>query len=169
MRTAVTFSVMGIDPTPWSVPTFGGAKLASGKTQRFSKRAKTNIETGYMIRSACLAAMAESGITEPIAGPVIVEYTFYTRFDGQAIQNGMIPFVGTFWLRFMTFNKKTEKWGKKQEPNGRIGPDLTNLVKAAEDALQGAIIHDDWCVIGYSVQGIHGFTPGVKITVTQPF
>ena len=53
----------------------------------------------------------------------------------------------------------------KIRPTGR--PDVSNYLKAAEDALNGVVWIDDSQVVSITVHKVYGQTPGVRLTVRE--
>jgi Holliday junction resolvase RusA-like endonuclease len=47
-------------------------------------------------------------------------------------------------------------------------PDLSNLLKAVEDALKGVLYHDDSQLVDINISKEYGSPPGVRITVQKP-
>ena len=50
---------------------------------------------------------------------------------------------------------------------GNSEPDLTNLVKAVEDCLQGIVYQDDFQVRMHQVEMVYDETPGISILVQE--
>lgn len=86
-------------------------------------------------------------------------------FAALAAMRGMGgPFTGSV-LVSMVFTMKMPKKGKAPGQNHVSDPDLSNLIKAAEDGMNGIVYVDD-CQISYlSASKVYGLTPSVHITV----
>ena len=105
------------------------------------------------IRRAAAAAVLHSGYardTFPIRCSVVLELIFTAKTKP--------PFEdGQLWVSDFNGN------GKKRD-NGI--PDLDNLIKAAQDSLQGSLLADDVVVCGYGGSTkVFGPNPGVEIVL----
>jgi Holliday junction resolvase RusA-like endonuclease len=145
-RKRIDFSVIGHEPVPWSAPhvsRYGGStpnkRLVAWKT--------------------LIAAIAhqEFGPYAPWEGPIGFSATFL-------LKRGMPKHAsGLYACPSVTFNEtySTNKLKHK-------GSDLTNLIKAAEDALQGIVFVNDAQVCEHpGCKSLWNSVPGVQITISR--
>jgi hypothetical protein len=160
MRLVCRFAVVGMTAVPWTVPEIGTGTAKSGKPFRFTtRRRKCQQARGTpdlvtwqgLVRAEAERAMA--GLA-PCIGPVRLAALFVTRTPpgsrhGECWFAGMIPRDG--------------KWVK----GGVTEPDLTNLVKAAEDAIEGTAYVNDYQVREHAISAAYGPEPGLWIVVSE--
>lgn len=158
----VTFQVLGCEPCPWSVPHFGTGTSKAGKKFRFmTYDKKSKPEQGILnlpdwAAKVAAAARDAMGGRDPWTCPVKLHFDFFTRTPPGRRH-------GELWDCPVKLSPKTKKWGKSG-PRGRSEPDLLNLVKGTEDALQGIVIANDCQTRLTSAAPWFGPTPGVKVT-----
>ena len=167
MKFIAEISVLGFTPVPWTVPHFGSGMSKSGKKFHFQTRTRKSRPENLspdlehwqkLIRDEAIMAMNEDPYTElklPRSCPISLTITFVDR-----------PLPGNqynqIWFPGIKQNAKGE-WVKL----GNHEPDLTNLVKAVEDALQGVVYHNDFQVRMQHAEMRYGYTPGVIILVQE--
>ncbi len=123
MMDDLEFEVEG-NPEPWQVQVRNSAR-----TDAYERR----VAWQEQIRVAALQVWkVDGGHTEPFAGLFELQMVFYMPWPPNAQQPRNIPWPGNGSERIPGMDRLL---GKK--------PDLTNLFKAAEDALKGIIIKDD--------------------------
>lgn len=160
MKKVVVVRCLGFDPCPWSVPNVGTSTARDGRRFRFARRdKKSKPALGVLnlhdwqdaIREAAGKAMGERPV---LSGPARLHYDFYkcTPKGGKH---------GQPWVCGVKWNVEKGAWSKV----GRSEPDLTNLTKGAEDALQGVVLADDCLVTMASQSKWYGPSPGVIISV----
>ena len=160
MHLIAAFRIIGIEPCPWSVPTsnrFGGAF----RTKKSAIPAGVVNLADYQqaVAGAARHAMEEAG-TWISARPIRLRLIFLAKHrDGD--------FWGTLWPAAVRENLKTGKWAKADGHGygGRNNPDLTNLVKATEDALEGVCFRNDVQVRSQESLMLYGPTSGVRVAV----
>jgi len=168
MREIADFEIKGFQPAPWSVPDICVTRAGHRFTKR---RGRSNLAEGIcnlldwqkLVSDAARSAMSGQN---PVLGPVRVEATFYIRApEGKP--------KGAFCFLPMKWNNKSLEY-TKTPLKGRTLPDLTNLVKGSEDALQsqhavaamrGMVFHDDWQVVEVVAQRKWGEHGGCRIRV----
>lgn len=140
MRKLVTFDCFGLMPVPWSVPEIGVAHRG-GKRIRFTKRSKkSQLHLGRANLDDWQKFVAESAreamASVPIpTGPVKLHIEFFVKTPPGKRH-------GSLWEVPITWNEEAGEFTKSQ-PRGKPEPDLVNLIKGTEDALQGVCVEND--------------------------
>lgn len=87
-------------------------------------------------------------------------------------REGWQPIIGPVWINLLFTLPVPASWNKTKRHDalsGRIAPtskpDLTNLAKACEDALNGIAYADDSAIVHLQVSKRYGREPGVTIQV----
>jgi Holliday junction resolvase RusA-like endonuclease len=159
MKKLVSFQALGLDPVPWSVPEICVTKAG----RRFSRRAKkSNLVLGKAsledwqlhVKQAAQDAMA--GISKP-RGPLRIDMVFHATPPLESAR-------GTAWVVPLKWNEESQEYTKTQ-PRGKPEPDLVNLIKGTEDALQGVVFEDDVQTRSITAEMVYGVAPGVYVTV----
>ena len=155
-----------MDPVPWTVPEIGVVERA-GKRHRFTtRRKKSNVTSGQysledwqkVVKTAASQAAKAAGLTEPITGPVRLDYEFFAVPIDRAD-------IGSLWGTAVKWDDKVGKW-KKITRGGKTDPDVTNIIKSTEDALQGDLLADDSLVRSGGFDCVYAAVPGVRVTVS---
>jgi hypothetical protein len=146
-RNIVTICVRGQEPIPWSVPTvtrWGG----SVPNPRL-------VEWQDAIRKE---ARERFGPLQPWRDPIRLCAKFYL-LRGCPSKND----YGKVACPTFKYEEVYEKWRLKGK-----GADLTNLIKAAEDALQDIVYIDDAQVCSHDgCDRLWSSAPGIEITLTR--
>lgn len=165
MKKLVTFSAVGLDVVPWSVPEIGVNRRNPAKPVRFTKRAKkSKLHQGSAslsdwqkhVKSCAIDAMA--AISIPV-GPVRVHIEFFARTP-KGKKHGQL------WEVPLRWNDEAGEYVKTQ-PRSKTEPDLVNLFKGTEDAIQGACVENDVQTRMMSCAAFYGPIPGCIVTVYQ--
>lgn len=157
----ISFDAFGFLPVPWSVPHFGSGVSKSGKVFRFSRRGKkSRLAEGALsledwqkyVRGAAEDCMRRAK-TEVTPWPaVMLEIEFYLpTAPGHRAGEIVIAPVD-----------RNKKGGWKKSTNLA---DLTNLVKAVEDAIEGVVYCNDVQVRSALYVTLYGPVPGARVTV----
>ena len=181
MKFIANIEVLGFTPVPWTVPNFGSGTSKAGKKFHFQTRSRKSRPDKFspdlekwcnLIKAEAYLAMGTfkcmvasnvddiNGITvdlqnPPVTCPVKLTIQFADRTP-PGKNNGQLWFTG------VKQNDKG-KWVKE----GNSEPDLTNLVKAVEDCLQGIVYQDDFQVRMHQVEMVYDDTPGISILVQE--
>lgn len=164
----MTFSVLGVEAVPWSVPDIGTTTTKSGRRVRFARRRKrSNVGAGQYslddweaaVRSSAVAAMRGAGYTGPVTCQIHVKYSFFAKTP-TGKKHGQI------WPVELAWDEKKRAWSKKSR-GGKTDPDLTNVVKSTEDGFQGAAAENDCVVASMEAGRFFGPVPGVRISVYE--
>ena len=125
-------------------PVVKGRHRTDGRTGR----AYTPKKTERWEERASRLMRLERGMVAPIAGPVVVETIAYFR-------------IPPSW----------PKWKREKAARGALAhvlrPDADNVLKAAEDALNGVVLRDDCFIVDSIVRKRYAINPRVEITVTE--
>lgn len=164
MKKVVQFEALGIDPVPWSVPEIGVVNRG-GKRVRFTTRSKkTNLASGkasledWQKHVAAAGREAMAKIPKPV-GPLKLNFRFMARPpEGKK--------SGELWNVPIRWNEDKGLFTKTQ-PRGKPEPDLVNLIKGTEDALQGIVFEDDIQTRSVSGCCFYGHVSGVQVTVYE--
>ncbi len=149
-RTSVTISVRGLDPVSWSAPhvsRWGGSI--------------PNVALTEWKGEVSRAALEAFGPYLAWTGPIELRATFWIRHGmpkkrsaGEYVEEGRLAYPTFTWDDVYCVHRL------KYKP-----PDLTNLIKAAEDACEGIVFVDDaqvcshgWCSTRWSMN------PGLELT-----
>ena len=159
MREIVRFSVLGDEACPWSTPTI---TRWGGKFYRKSnpKTGKLNLPD-WQAKVKAAATVAMLGIPVPL-GPIKVCLEFRV-VTPKGHRNGEL------WVVHVRWNEKAKKgeggW-VKDASRSRTEPDLRNLAKGVEDALENVVYVND---VQVRIAGedicVYGPEPGVVVTV----
>jgi Holliday junction resolvase RusA-like endonuclease len=161
----VSFEVFGWEPVPWTVPNICKTQRGQRFTHRPKKtdpsRSKLSLEDWQQIVSkAAKAAMNEKGISNLLTSQVRIDYKFFCETP-EGCRSGQL------WnVRIKPHKTKPGEWSKISR-NGKTDPDITNLVKAVEDAIQDSVIADDCTVRCGSQVALYGSLPGVSVSVWE--
>jgi Holliday junction resolvase RusA-like endonuclease len=154
------FLVAGFPPVPWTVPNVGTGYSKTGKRFRFttrSKKTKTS-ESGRMTlslkdwqKAAALRAKAAMQGRTPTVEQVRFEVIFLYKAPKKSLI-GTIPPTPVEWIDGVCVKHTT-------------APDLTNLVKGLEDALEGIVYANDVLVRSNGCLCVYASVPGALIRV----
>lgn len=151
---------LGIPPVPWSVPTIGTGFAKSGRRFRFTKRdKKTNLDKRTLNYEHWLDAVRtaannqhEQGVYDE--GPVHLDLAFYFPLK-PGKKHGQVVDCDVTW------DDDGLCWRKADSHC----PDLTNLSKGVEDALEEIVYANDCQVRSKTEAMLYGISPGVFIRV----
>ncbi len=151
MKLLAKFSVMGLACCPWSPPQVFMKTTRDGR--RFKSAAKNkNLEAwqGY-VRLHARDARPDG---ETWTGPVFVRLEFFKKAPKDARVNSL-------WFNGVKWDETKRQFVKAGKPV----PDLDNLFKGTQDALEGEIFGNDVqsCIINASRR--YGEKDGVRVTV----
>jgi Holliday junction resolvase RusA-like endonuclease len=161
-ESACEFSALGFTPVPWSVPTIGTGYSKKGKKFRFTTRPKKTKTSASGRMTLSLkdwqkvvkeAGQAAMGGADPITEQVRLEFLFLFKAPKKALI-GTIPPTPVEWVE-----------GESVKHTNMA--DLTNLVKAAEDALEGTVYANDVQVRESNGLAIYAAVPGVWVRVSR--
>ncbi len=154
MRPLVKIDILGIECVPWSVPDIGNRRFANGtKGHRFAKQNPRMVKWQEYVTVEAKKAMTRLPLT---LGPVLLSLTFFKRTPVGKKH-------GQLWEIPVEWNEEKEKYVKK----GRSSPDLINLFKGTEDALEGVVYGNDGqsCIV--SSERLYGPLDGVQVQVYE--
>lgn len=163
MKFIADITVLGFTPVPWTVPHFGSGTSKSGKRFHFQSRTRKSRPENFspdlerwqeLIRNEARNDRNARG-NSVVSCPVMIMIEFTERTPPGKKHDEL-------WFPGVKKNAKG-KWVK----SGNHEPDLTNLVKAVEDALQGVVYHNDFQVRQHDATMIYGETPGINILVQE--
>lgn len=93
--------------------------------------------------------------------------------QAEMMTTGMAMMLGPVRLEVVLTLPIRASWSKRKKLAAETGallpaikPDLDNLLKALQDALNHIVFHDDSQIVDLHVTKQYGVTPGAKITVT---
>jgi Holliday junction resolvase RusA-like endonuclease len=152
MRLLARFTVNG-RPSPWSVPAIGTGRSKAGKRFRFLTSSKALRRWQGQCKGAAKAALAGRAT---ITGPVMLRLEF-TREAPEGVR------PGTPWFPDVVWNDDKKRFVKVGK--GAQIPDLTNLFKGTEDAIQGTIFGDDGQSCVSFASRLYGKTDGVRVSI----
>ncbi len=155
MREVCRFTVTG-DPAAWCTPEFGTGMTKTGRRYRFAEcnpRLKSWQELVAMIARQ---AMATAQRQSPILGPTGLRLDF-TKKAPEGVD------VGTPWVPEVTWSTKLHRW-VKVGPAHNV-PDLTNLFKGTEDALQEILFGNDAQACFTWASRLYAAESGVTVTL----
>ena len=127
-----------------------GEPVAKGRPRFDARSGRTHTpkKTEQWEERARRLMRLERGLVAPIAGPVVVETIAYFR-------------IPPSW----------PKWKRETAARGALAhvskPDADNVLKAAEDALNGVVLRDDSFIVDSIVRKRYDINPRVEITVTE--
>jgi len=162
MKKLVTFQAFGLAVVPWSVPEIG-VNRRGAKPVRFTKRSK---KSKLFLGKASLEdwqkfvaeAAREAMATIPIPiGPIRLHIEFHARTP-KGKRHGQL------WEVPLKWNDEAGKFVKTQ-PRSKPEPDLANMFKGTEDAIQGTILTDDVQTRVISAITVFGPVDGVIVSV----
>lgn len=100
-------------------------------------------------------------------------YLSLVRLAAAAVWSGK-PLEGPVGLEIIAVYPIPKSWSKKRKEEALRGliepakkPDLTNILKAVEDGMQGVIIYDDDQVCAQNNLKKYGLKPEVRVVVTE--
>lgn len=157
MKHVVVFSVLGITPIPWTVPNLARSKYGHRFSTRTRKSNQANVSPDLERWQKLIRTEAEAQMlgNPPCQGPVKLVVSFMERTP-PGKREGQIWFPGV---------KQNEegKWVKE----GLHEPDLTNLVKAIEDAMEGVVYCNDVQVRFSELEMVYWSTPGISVLAQE--
>lgn len=163
MTKVLEFSVLGFPPVPWSVPNFGSGTSKTGKRFTFSTRGKkTKLDEFRLsledwqkqVGNEARIAMSKASFASLFCGPVLLQVEFIAQTPPGRKH-------GEIWFGGVMFNSDSGKYVKGDSHE----PDLTNLTKAVEDALEGNCICDDVQIAFHTTFKRYGPTPGIRVSL----
>jgi Holliday junction resolvase RusA-like endonuclease len=164
MKKLVTFSAFGLAVVPWSVPEIG-VNRRGAKPVRFTKRSKkSKLSLGKasledwqkFVANAGREAMAK--IPMPL-GSIRLHIVFHTKTP-KGKKHGQL------WEVPLKWNEKAGMFVKSQ-PRGKPEPDLINMFKGTEDAIESVILTNDVQSRVISALTVYGPVVGVIVSVYE--
>ncbi len=152
MRLVARFTIAG-RPSPWSVPAIGNAYTKTGHRYRFLTSSKALRRWQGACSRAARAALAGRAT---FTGPMMLKLEFTVEAP-----EGVKP--GTPWYPDVAWDAEKKRFVKVGK--GAQVPDLTNLFKGTEDAIQGSIFGDDGQACVTFASRFYGRADGVHVTV----
>jgi Holliday junction resolvase RusA-like endonuclease len=128
MRLVARVEALGVACVPWSVPEIGNGRTKTGRKFRFTTRNKALDEWQSFVRAEAGKAMKG----RICLGPVMLRIDFFRRTPPGARH-------GQLWQVPVTWNDDKQKFTK----DGKAAPDLVNLFKGTEDAMENVIYGND--------------------------
>lgn len=158
-RCVAEFEISGFQPSPWSVPeicvTRSGRRFTKRRGRSNLAEGKTNLKDWQkLVADAAREAMGGGRLC---LGPVHLEMTFFIRAP-----EDQSP--GAFCFLPLTYNGKSLEYTKKNLKGSTL-PDLTNLEKGTEDALELIAMANDFQVVSKSTARKWGHHGGCKVRV----
>lgn len=151
MREVVTITARGVPAVPWSVPDVGVSRRG-GRRVRFSKKKPRLVEWQRYVAYHARQAMTRKPI---VTGPLAVYITF--NIASEDPEKWGLPYsIPVEW------SEKHEKYVKKG-----TCPDLTNLVKGTEDAIQGAAFADDVQIVFCQSVRLHARDHSAQVEIYE--
>lgn len=104
----------------------------------------------------------------------VAKYQSFVRQMAQQAMEGRPPLEGPLRAEFIIVQPIPQSWSKRKvaqamcgsvRPTGR--PDLSNLIKNAEDGLLGIVYRDDSQIVAIHATKCYGTTPQMQIRVSQ--
>ena len=95
-------------------------------------------------------------------------YMAQIRFFAAQAMGGRPPFEGPLRMTVVFTSTVPASWSKKKKAAARwktSKPDLSNLIKAVEDALNGCVFVDDAQIVEISARKIYGDRPFLAIII----
>jgi len=96
------------------------------------------------------------------------------RQEARAAMNGATPFYGPVFVRFLAVFVPPASWPKWRREAALAGtlqhvgkPDIDNLVKSAQDALNGIVFADDGQIFEMILRKEYGENPRIEVTVSE--
>lgn len=161
MKKLITFSVKGYDACPWSVPFIG---RNGGSFQKKKSRPAAGIlnlpDWQARVKEAAARAMLESGAVM-LTGPVKTHIDFFV-VTPPGHRHGELWTVPIAWNPDAAKGKGA--WTKHGE-RGVTDPDILNLFKGTEDAIENVTYGNDVQTSILSASRWFGPIPGVTVTV----
>lgn len=158
MRKLVTFAVWGYDACPWSVPYIG---RNGGSFQKKKSRPAEGIlnlpDWQKVVKAAAVKAMTEAN-AEIILGPTKTHIEFFKQTP-PGHRDGEIWTIGVEW------NPEAAKGKGAWVKVGKSQPDILNLFKGTEDAIENVTYGNDVQTAIISSSRWYGPRPGVRVTV----
>jgi Holliday junction resolvase RusA-like endonuclease len=162
MRKVVAFEVWGYEACPWSVPFIG---RHGGSFQTKKSRPHAGIlnlpDWQKVVRDAAVAAFAKIG-GQLVLAPTKTHIEFF-KTTPPGHRHGELWTIGVEW--------NPDKKNGKGRPTGgwvKVGksqPDILNLFKGTEDAIENVIYGNDVQTSIISSSRWYGPMPGVRVTV----
>lgn len=159
MRKIVQFEVWGYDPCPWSVPFIGrfGGSFQAKKSRPHA--GKLNLHDWQaVVRDSAKTAMSQSG-SSLVLGPVKTHIEFFQQTP-PGRRHGEVWDVRVVW------NPEANKGnGAFVKVGAKSQPDILNLFKGTEDAIENVTYGNDVQTAIISSARWYGPMPGVRVTV----
>ncbi len=155
MREVCKFTVPG-DPAAWSTPEFGTGWTKTGRRYRFAESNDKLKSWQELVALYARQAMAQVQCKEPILGPTGLRLDF-TQKPPDGID------IGTPWVPEVKWSPKVHRWVKVGLAHNV--PDLTNLFKGTEDALQDIVFGNDGQNCFTWASRLYAAAPGVTVTL----
>jgi Holliday junction resolvase RusA-like endonuclease len=149
MRVVAEFETFGVACVPWSMP---APVIGKGGKTKFIRKAGPLAAWQEHVAAAARTAMEGAAIA---LGPVLLVLEFYRQTPPGKRD-------GDFWAVGVERTAKGQHV-KRGEPQ----PDLANLVKGAEDALQGVIIGNDVQTCAIRTVRLYGPRDGMRVKVCE--
>lgn len=157
MREVLKFSVDG-DAVAWCTPEFGTGLTKTGRRYRFAEPNPRLKAWQELVALKAKLAMAEARLKTPFLGPTALRLEF-TR----EAPEGISP--GTPWVPDIEWSQKLQRYVKTGADHNI--PDLTNLFKGTEDALQDVIFGNDGQSCFTWASRLYGTKSGVTVTLYE--
>jgi Holliday junction resolvase RusA-like endonuclease len=94
------------------------------------------------------------------------------RFAAQEAMDGRDPFDVPVGIELRVEIPIPTSWSKKKQYAATIGdllpgsrPDLSNMLKLAEDACTGVVFRDDALIVEQAIRKIYSLQPGITLTI----
>jgi Holliday junction resolvase RusA-like endonuclease len=158
MRKLVKFEVWGYEACPWSVPFIGrhGGSFQTKKSRPYA--GVLNLpDWQAVVRTAAEKAMGEAN-EEMVTGPTKTHIEFF-RKTPPGHRHGEIWTVGVEW------NPDAAKGKGAWVKVGNVQPDILNLFKGTEDAIENVTYANDVQTAIISSSRWYGPMSGVRVTV----
>lgn len=153
MRLITTFSALGQECVPWSVPDIGVSRRPGFATHRFAKKNPKLSNWQAFVKKQAVKAMERVGM---VNGPVMIAMEFY-RQTPPGFRHGQL------WPVRVEWNDSKQKFTKRGKPSA----DLLNLFKAAEDACEDVIYANDAQTCSLAITRLYGPADGVVVRVWE--
>jgi Holliday junction resolvase RusA-like endonuclease len=95
------------------------------------------------------------------------------RHEATAAMNGRNPLEVPVSLDLQVAVPIPRSWSKRKQQAAAVGellpgtrPDLSNMLKLAEDACNGVILRDDSLVVQQTSRKCYSTSPGITLTIT---
>jgi Holliday junction resolvase RusA-like endonuclease len=157
MREVLKFVVEG-DPTAWCTPTFGTRLTKTGRKYRFAEKNPRLQTWQELVNLRARQAMSELKKKAPLLGPTGLRLDFTRQAPSEEA-------IGKPWVPEIGWSQNLQRWVKVGA--GHNVPDLTNLFKGTEDALQEVCFGNDGQACFTWASRLYAATSGVTVTLYE--